>query len=103
MTAALPLDGLMVGNAKERFIDQRRRLEAMAGAFSSHVAPSQPAKLVINDGHQLFERSPVSFTPGAEKRACVLNSAVPGLSGVGHTIGAIIPPDPTTAFALHEL
>jgi hypothetical protein len=42
--------------AQVRFVNQRGRLERMAGPFALHVRASHPAQLVVDQGNQLIGR-----------------------------------------------
>ncbi|HYS27743.1 MAG TPA: hypothetical protein VEP46_19175, partial [Vicinamibacterales bacterium] len=83
MCAILPLHPVVVHQAHVGFIDQGGRLEAVAGAFTSHVAVRQETKLRIDDRRELGEGELVSVAPGAQQLTDVvqedLQSPVPAL------------------------
>jgi hypothetical protein len=53
--AIAPLDVLLVHQAHEGLVDQRSALQGVVAALAAQVGGSQPAKLPINERHQLFE------------------------------------------------
>ncbi len=71
MRSILPLHALVIHQANVGFVYQGRRLQAVAGAFASHVAARQAAEFVIDDGGQPLERGSFSVAPGSEQAAHV--------------------------------
>ena len=69
--AVLPVHALVVDEPHVGFVDERRRLQAVAGALTSQAAPGETAKLVVDDRRQLGERALVPVAPRTEKRADV--------------------------------
>jgi hypothetical protein len=50
MGAILPPHALVIHQTQVSFIDQRRGLEAVAGALAPHVTAGQAVELIINNG-----------------------------------------------------
>src|SRR5262245_38018276 len=71
----LPLHTLVVHKPHIGFVHQGCGLQAMAGPFPLHVAVSKPTEFGIDDGGKSLKRVLVSITPGAEKRACIVQIA----------------------------
>ena len=67
---------LEVDQAEERLVDERRRLQRVIVAFAAHLEPSQPAELLMDDGHQLVERGPIAAAPGKQQLSHVRTRAV---------------------------
>ena len=68
MGAVLPLDTGEVDEPKVGLVHERRRLESMTPALPTHRPPGEPAKLAVNQGHQLLERRIVT-PPQATSRS----------------------------------
>ncbi len=51
----------------EGFVDQRRCLQRMPGILAAHVAAREPAKLVVDNRRQRFERRFVALLPLMEQ------------------------------------
>ena len=71
MGAILPLHALVIDQPHVGFVDQRRRLQAVAGALAPHVVVRQATEFVVDDRRQEGERTLISVAPRAEKRADV--------------------------------
>ena len=71
MSPVLPLHAFVVDQPHVGFIDQRRRLQAVAGALALHVVVRQTAELVVDDRRQQGERTLIPVAPRPEKRADV--------------------------------
>ena len=69
--AILPLHALILHQSHVGVIDQSSRLEGVAGALAFHIAMSQAAEFIINDGGQPLQRALVSIAPGTKQRAYV--------------------------------
>ena len=67
MGAVLPLHALVVDQPHVGFVDQRRRLQAVAGALALHVVVRQAVELVVDDRRQPGERALVPVAPRAEQ------------------------------------
>ncbi len=72
--AILPLHAPVLHQPHVRLINQRRRLQAVAGAFACHVAPCQTVQFGINNRRQPFQRAGVSAAPGTQQLADVTRS-----------------------------
>ena len=65
MGAVLPLHALVIDQPQVGFVDQRRRLQAVAGALALHVVVRQTTEFVVHDRRQQSERRcPRRSTPG---------------------------------------
>jgi hypothetical protein len=73
MSPVLPLHSVVIHQAHVGFIDQRGRLEAVAGALTTHVAVRQAVELRIDDRRQLVEGELVSVAPGTEELADIVD------------------------------
>ena len=71
MGAVLPVHALVIDQPQVGFVDQRRRLQAVAGALAPHVVVRQTTELVVDDRHQEGERTLIPVAPRPEKRADV--------------------------------
>src|SRR5262249_47752192 len=49
------------------FVDKRRGLQRMAGAFTAHVLFRQPAQFAVYQRHQLIHRRLITIAPGQEQ------------------------------------
>ncbi len=67
VSAVLPLDALLVDELEVRLVDQGRGLKGVAGALPPHLRRCSPAKLAVDERHQLFERLRVTLAPGAQE------------------------------------
>src|SRR6516225_10827346 len=56
----LPADVALVGQAQVGLVDQRRRLQGLAGRQLGHAGAGQLAKLLIHDGQQALRRGGVA-------------------------------------------
>ena len=84
--AAQSKRGTEVLESKIRALVNASGAETVAVAFRSHIAARQPAKLLVNDGRQLFQGAAVSFTPGAEQRVDVIHRRLTGLRRLIHPV-----------------
>ena len=67
MRATFPLHPTRVNQAQISFIDQRRRLQQVAGPLVAHEMTRQPAQLMVDKRHQLIERRLISASPGEQQ------------------------------------
>jgi hypothetical protein len=67
--AALPVGVRLVDQLQVDLVDERRRLQGVAGTLATHVAPGQPAQLGLDEGDELVERGPVPVAPVEEQLA----------------------------------
>jgi hypothetical protein len=65
--AVLPVDAARVNEAKIRLIDQCGCLQRVSGALAAHALAGQPAQLLVNERHELFERRLIAAPPLEEK------------------------------------
>jgi hypothetical protein len=63
VSAVLPLHPFLIDEPQECLVDKSRCLECVVLALAPHVAASQPAQLVIDEGQQLVQRRLIAFTP----------------------------------------
>jgi len=56
LCAILPAEFLLGAEPQIRFVDNRRRLQAIPVAFAHQVPAREPTKLVINKRHQFIKR-----------------------------------------------
>jgi hypothetical protein len=63
MLAALPFREVLFDQSQVGFINQRGRLQRVAGPFTAQVAAGQFAQLLVDDRHQLIESGAVAFAP----------------------------------------
>ena len=47
-----------------RLVHERRGLQRMARTFTGHVSPREPTQLVVDQRHELIERSRFPAAPG---------------------------------------
>jgi hypothetical protein len=71
MSAALAGNVSVVDQAHIRLVDERRRLEAVAGAFAGRAAPSDVVQFTVYDRYQSLEGRLVSMCPFEEQRCDV--------------------------------
>ena len=76
MGAVLPVHALVIDQPHVGFVDQRRGLQAVAGALALHVVARQAVELVVHDRCQLGERALVPVAPRTEKRTDVAREPV---------------------------
>ena len=74
MGAVLPLHALVVDQPHVGFVDQRRGLQAVAGALALHVVVRQTVEFVVHDRRQPGERALVPVAPRAEQRTDVVRN-----------------------------
>jgi hypothetical protein len=72
MSPVLPLHAFVVDQPQVGFIDQRRRLQAVAGLLALQVVVRQAVELVVHDRGQPSERALVSVGPHTEQRTDVV-------------------------------
>src|SRR5262249_39956203 len=60
----LPANFLLTGQTQVRLVDERRRLQRVSGVLASKIMRSEPAQILIDQGHQCSERFFVTVTPG---------------------------------------
>ena len=63
----LPVDPPGIDQAHVRFIQERRRLQAVAGALAPHAGHSDPVELGVHQRNEAFERRLVAPSPGQEQ------------------------------------
>jgi len=61
--AVLPPNPARIDQSQICFVDERRRLERVAGTFSGHVAMRQPMQLAVNQRHQSIQRLLIALIP----------------------------------------
>jgi hypothetical protein len=96
MLAIGPLGALLVDHLEIQLMHKRRSLKRMAGAFRAKEPVRQPVKVVVNQGHELFQRVRVSAGPLAQQGRNVATLGVHcvsfrisrprGLEGTGTTL-----------------
>jgi hypothetical protein len=64
--AVLPIHLLAVHEADVGFIDQSRGLQRVIRFLSGHIPARQPAQMLIDDRHELIQRSGVTLPPGKQ-------------------------------------
>ena len=69
MGTILPLHVLVIHQAHVGFVDQSGGLQAIAGAFASHVAARQAVEFVINDWGQLSRALDLRHSRPGETRS----------------------------------
>jgi hypothetical protein len=67
MRAILPAQLAAIVQTQVGFVNQRTGLQNVAGAFTSHVAMSHMAQLVIDEGGEFFQSPFVTRTPSPEQ------------------------------------
>src|SRR4029450_3428889 len=72
MRTILPWDLLDFDQPKVRLIDQRGRLERVAGTLVTHVAPGQAAQFPMDEGQQAVERRHLPPPPGLQQSGGVV-------------------------------
>jgi hypothetical protein len=88
--AILPSHLPGVDQAEIRFIEQRRRLKGVLGAFSAHVMASQAMQVAVNERCQCFECGLVAPTPGDEQlgyRSARFHLSLAGFYNVWTVVG----------------
>ena len=68
----LPAHAVVPHQAQVGLVHEGGRLERVATAFTLHIAMSQAAEFLINDGGQAVERALIAIAPGTQERADVL-------------------------------
>ncbi|MCG3159884.1 MAG: hypothetical protein JMDDDDMK_00909 [Acidobacteria bacterium] len=63
MRPVLPRDVLVINQLQVSLVDQRRCLQRVSFALVAHVMVRHSAQFVVNQRHQLVERSLVAVTP----------------------------------------
>ena len=63
----LPVDVRRVHETQIRFVDERRRLEAVAGALAGHAAARDLMEFPIDERNQPFEGRLVAISPVEEQ------------------------------------
>jgi hypothetical protein len=94
MSTVLPVHALVINETHVGFVDQCCRLQAVAGAFTSHVVTRQSSELVVHDRHQPGERVLVSAAPRTEQRADFVPNRFAGARGRTHCAGEVYAPSP---------
>ena len=95
MGAVLPVHALVVDQPQVGFVDQGRRLQAVAGALAPHVVVRQTTEFVVDDRHQEGERKLIPVAPRSKKRADVARNRFSGVSVPMHRAAGIIWPSPS--------
>src|SRR4030095_16739634 len=72
MRPVLPLHAFVVDQPHVGFIDQRRRLQAVAGLLTLHEVVRQTVELVVHDRGQPGERALVAVGPRTQQRTDVV-------------------------------
>ena len=67
MRTILPIYTLLIDESEVSLIYQNRCLKRVLRRLESHMVLSQPAKLVIDDWHQVIERSSITVVPCQQK------------------------------------
>lgn len=80
--AILPRHGTQVDQAKERLVDERRRLQRMTGALAAHVPASQPLQFSLDHRGELLEGLGAARSPSAEQVSDLVGAD--RFAGVGH-------------------
>ena len=62
--AVFPVNLFLIDQPEISLVYQRRGLQRVARALTSHVVMGQPMQLTIDQGQQSVERRPVTITPG---------------------------------------
>ena len=63
----LPVTFVILDQPQVGFVEQRGRLQRVAGAFPAHIMMRQPVQFGLHQRDQLLERSLVSAAPVAEQ------------------------------------
>ena len=69
VAAVLPGDAVLAGQAHERLVDQRRRLQRVIHALVPQVAGGAVPQLVVDQRHQLVAGAHVTAGPGLQQLA----------------------------------
>ena len=82
MRAVVPRHVFRVDQPQIRFVDERRRLEAVPGTLSRHAAPRDLVELPVDERNQSLEGGLVALSPfqkqSGDLRGVVSNSAILG-------------------------
>jgi hypothetical protein len=65
--AALPMAGVLVHHAHERFVNQSGGLQRMLEALAFEVPAGDATQFVVHEGHQRIERLAVTVVQFAQK------------------------------------
>jgi len=72
MRAILPLHAAGIDQPQIRLVDERCRLQRMAGPFVRHVPAGDAAELAVHEGRQFLERSVIPLCPADEQARDVM-------------------------------
>ena len=72
MSPVLPLHAFVVDQSHVGFIDQRRRLQAVAGLLALQVVVRQTVELVVHNRGQPSERALVAVGPRTQQRTDIV-------------------------------
>ena len=59
----LPRDRVRIDQPHVRLVNERRRLQAVPGAFTSPASLRDPRQFAMHERHEALERAPVPFAP----------------------------------------
>ena len=74
--AALPMHVARINEAQISLIDQRGRLQRLAGPLTAHVAPGYTVQFVMDQRNQLIERCLLTVAPGQQQSSNFLRWAL---------------------------
>jgi hypothetical protein len=84
--AVLPADAAQVDEAKERLVDEGRGLQSVIVAFAAHLEAGQPAKLLVDERHQVIERGTIALAPGEQQLSDIQARPLTGQQPGSHLI-----------------
>ncbi len=67
MRAVLPTHPAQIHQTQIRLVDERGRLECLAGTFAPYDPTCQPAQFRMHERDQLLERVLISVPPGVKE------------------------------------
>ena len=80
----LPVDLPLINQSQIHLVNERRRLQAVAGSLAPQLARGDPAELRVDERQQLIERAPVTATPiSEESRHIARRSHLPSAEDLG--------------------
>ena len=86
MRPVTPLHALHIHQPQIRLVDEPRRAERVAGAFSTQPYLGEPPQLLVDDGEHAIHRLGISFPPAAEHLGDVGHGAE---GAIGVNVGAM--------------
>ena len=86
MGAIFPLRRRIAGESHERFVDEGRALQGVAGAFAAKITMRQAAHFVVDQRHERLQRFLVSGTPSDKQFSNWGSSGVEQRTGSGYGV-----------------